>query len=144
MPKAFFTPDEQSRIVAAIREAELRTSGEIQVHLEPQCKGEVLDRAADVFAKLKMHRTERRNGVLFYLATETHCFAILGDKGINRVVPGTFWDAIKDQLTADFKAGDFAGGLIRAIGTAGEQLRSHFPRQADDVNELPDDISFGK
>lgn len=144
MPKDFFSAEEKARVVEAIRQAERETSGELQVHLEQRCPGEVLDRAADVFAKLNLHRTALRNGVLIYLATESHRFAILGDVGINRVVAADFWDAIKEQMAVDFRAGRFADGLVTAIGTAGAQLRTHFPHQPDDVNELPDDISFGK
>jgi uncharacterized membrane protein len=60
------------------------------LHVEKNCKAEVLDRAAYVFEKLKMHQTQLRNGVLFYLAIEDRKFAILGDAGINARVPSDF------------------------------------------------------
>ncbi len=50
--------------------AELDTSGEIRVHIDSKCKGEVMDKALNVFKKLKIHETEKRNGVLFYLAVK--------------------------------------------------------------------------
>jgi uncharacterized membrane protein len=71
-------------------------------------------------------------------------FAILGDVGINVLVPEGFWDQIKDVMTRRFKEGDFAGGLSEGILMSGEQLKTHFPYQSDDVNELSDEISFGK
>ena len=139
-----FTSSEKEVIVGAIKSAEKDTSGEIQVHIENHCKGDVLDRAAQVFKILKMHKTELRNGVLFYLAMKDHKFAILGDAGINSKVPEHFWDDIKSYMTAKFKNNQIVEGLAEGINMAGLQLKHHFPYKADDVNELSDDISFGK
>ena len=91
-----------------------------------------------------MHKTKERNGVLFYLAVGNRKFAILGDAGINKVVPENFWDEIKNKMLEYFKEGDFAIGLAEGISMAGHQLSEHFPYQKDDVNELSDEISFGK
>ena len=102
-----------------------------------------MDRAAWWFKQLEMHKTELRNGVLFYLAVKDRKFAILGDAGINAVTPENFWDGIKEKMAEQFAAGNFSGGLREGILQAGEALKSHFPHQADDINELPDDISFG-
>ena len=140
----FFDKNQQQEILNAIRAAELNTSGEIRVHIENKCPGDVLDRAAQVFDKLQMQKTRLRNGVLFYLSTENRKFAILGDAGINALVPENFWDEIKEWMTQQFREGRFTEGLAGAILRAGEQLKMHFPFQSDDVNELPDEISFGK
>ena len=144
-PKArnFFSQQEKDDIRQSIEQAELNTSGEIRVHIEDECDEDVLDRAAFIFGKLKMDKTEQRNGVLFYLALASKKFAILGDKGINAVVPEDFWDKIKDEMAEHFQQGEFAKGLATGIEKAGQSLKSHFPYQKDDVNELPDDISFG-
>ncbi len=138
-----FDKQEQEALRAAVARAESQTSGEIRLHLEDRCKAMVLDRAAFLFEKLQMHETERRNGVLFYLAYKDHKFAILGDAGINAVVPKYFWDDIRDTMKVHFKAGRFLEALVWGIEEAGKQLSQHFPRQANDANELPDDISFG-
>ena len=144
MASKFFSSEKKQQIVSAIKEAELNTSGEIRVHIENHCKREVLDRATSVFASLKMHKTKLRNGVLFYLAIKDHKFAILGDGGINAVVPDDFWDNIKEMMQLKFKEGEFTAGLSSGIKMAGEQLKVHFPYRSDDINELDDDISFGK
>jgi uncharacterized membrane protein len=138
----FFSAEEKERVAEAIRIAEGNTSGEIRVHLEDSCRSEPLDRAAAVFARIGMHRTALRNGVLFYLALKERRFVILGDAGINRVVPGDFWNNIREVMTGHFTAGRFAEGLVQGIGMAGVQLKEHFPHQADDKNELPDEISY--
>ena len=144
MPKDFFTEAQREAIVDAIRHAEDHTSGEIRVHIDAHCREEVMDRAADEFARLNMHKTDQRNGVLFYLALEDHKFAILGDAGINAVVPDHFWEDIKELMINHFKKGEITEGLVNGIKEAGQQLKVHFPVAHDDKNELSDDISFGK
>ncbi len=142
MAKHLFNEAQQKAIVDAIKEAELNTSGEVQVHIENTCKKEVMDRATEVFASLNMHTTKLRNGVLFYLAVKDKKFAILGDAGINAAVPSDFWESTKNEMQAEFRRGNFTEGICKGIRMAGEQLKNHFPYQSDDVNELPDDISF--
>lgn len=140
----FFTTADKKKIAEAIAAAELNTSGEIRLHVEGRCKIDVLDRAAYVFEKLKMHQTALRNGVLFYLAVYDRKFAILGDAGINQVVPENFWDDVKETMVGYFKDGKMTEGISTGILMAGKHLKANFPHQKDDVNELPDDISFEK
>ena len=140
----FFSKEEKKQITDAIGQAELNTSGEIRLHVEGRCKLDVLDRAAYVFEKLEMHKTAERNGVLFYLAVYDRKFAILGDGGINKLVHEDFWDEIKETMLGYFKEGKFADGISKGILMAGEQLKTNFPYQSDDVNELSDEISFEK
>ena len=84
-----------------------------------------------------------RNGVLFYLAVDDHKFAILGDAGINSLTPEDFWDQIRDKVLEEFREGRFVSGLETGIRMAGEKLKAYFPYQEGDINELPDEISFG-
>ena len=144
MSEFFFNPEELSILHASIHEAEKSTSGEIRLHVENVCKYDVLDRAADVFKELSMHKTELRNGVLFYLSVKDRKFAILGDAGINTKVPAGFWDSIKDIVLNHFKDGLYAKGLSEGIEKAGLKLSEHFPYSKEDVNELSNDISFNK
>lgn len=145
MAEQHFTKSDKAKIKTAIEEAELNTSGEIRVHLENHCKTDnVLDRAAQVFAELDMHKTEARNGVLIYMAVADHQFAIIGDGGINAQVEEGFWDITKEKMVKQFKNGDLTQGIVEGILCAGERLKAFFPYQKDDQNELSDDISFGK
>ena len=143
MAEKLFSPEQKKEIVSAIQRAETMTSGEIQVHIENTCKGDVLDRAAEVFESLKMYQTKDRNGVLIYLAVKDQKFAILGDAGINSKVPNGFWEDTKNLMQSHFKKGEFTSGIVAGVLQAGEQLKSHFPWQSDDVNELPNEISKG-
>ncbi|MFC2096344.1 TPM domain-containing protein [Bacteroidota bacterium] len=141
-PSQFFNEEQKKSITDAIKEAELNTSGEIRLHIESSCKEDVLDRAAYMFEKLAIHKTELRNGVLFYLSINDKKFAILGDAGINAVTPDNFWEEIKETVINHFKKDEFDIGLSTGIKMAGQALKEHFPYQKDDVNELSDEISF--
>ncbi|PRY89812.1 TPM domain-containing protein [Mongoliibacter ruber] len=144
MPEQLFSASDKSQIIESIKSAERKTSGEIQVHIENHCAEDVMDRAAEVFEILKMHKTKDRNAVLFYLAIEDHKFAILGDMGINAVVPDNFWEEIKNTMLGHFKKNEFTQGLSKGIEMSGKALQEHFPfERKGDINELPDEISFG-
>lgn len=137
----FLTPEDEAEVVAAIRQAEKKTSGEIRVHIEHTCKGDIWARAMEVFHLLKMDNTKEDNGVLIYVAIDDRQFVIYGDKGINDVVPKDFWETTKDAIVAQFKKGNFKQGLIDGILRAGRELQAHFPWDEGDVNELSDKIS---
>ena len=139
---AVFNDEEQQRVRDAVAQAEKNTSGEIRVCVEKTCSAEVLDRAAQYFYKLDMDKTQLRNGVLIYVATTDHKFAIIGDAGINKVVPHDFWDETKEEMLAHFKNGELIEGIITGISRAGEKLKAYFPYALDDKNELSDDIAF--
>ncbi len=142
--KSFFTAEQNSALVKAISHAENFTSGEIRVHIEARCKTEnVLDRTMEVFYKLKMNETAQQNGVLIYIAYDDHRFAIVGDKGINAVVPANFWDGTKEVMREHFKRSEFFEGIEFAITEVGFHLKQYFPLQAGDKNELTNEISEG-
>jgi uncharacterized membrane protein len=132
---------DRERLMAAIAEAERATSGEIRVHVQPKAGEKIRAVAERTFERLGMTRTAQRNGVLLFIASEEQRFVILGDQGIDAVVPAGFWDQIAAKLTVRFRAGELTEGIVEAVTAAGEQLKTYFPRASDDVNELPDDIS---
>lgn len=139
----FLTKEDENEIVEAIRLAEKNTSGEIRVHIEQTTSKVPFDRALEVFYELKMNETQLQNGVLIYLAIADKQFVICGDKGINEVVATDFWDSTKEIMAAQFKQGHFKQELIDGIAQAGEQLKTYFPWQNDDTNELSNEISKG-
>ncbi|WP_028289594.1 TPM domain-containing protein [Olleya sp. ITB9] len=141
--ESFLSTIEEQEIVAAIRTAEDTTSGEIRVHIENTCNDMLEQRALEVFSVLKMDNTVDRNGVLIYVAVNDHKFSIYGDQGINKLVPDHFWDDTKTVIQNHFKNGQFKQGLVDGILHAGEQLKTHFPIKANDINELPNTISKG-
>jgi uncharacterized membrane protein len=142
--RSFFT-DEQSKLIQqSIADAERMCSGEIRVHVDMRCKGDVMQRAKKVFKNLKMHETAERNGVLIYIALEDKKLAILGDKGIDERVPEGFWDLAYTSMRKLFAEANYTQGLQVGIEMAGEKLRTYFPYQKDDRNELNNEISYGE
>jgi uncharacterized membrane protein len=139
---AVFNEEEQQQIRKAIEDAEKHTSGQIRVCIEKTCAENVLDRAAKYFRQLNMQKTRLRNGVLIYVSTVDRKFAIIGDAGINKVVPEDFWDTTRDDMLQHFKYGEVVKGIVTGLEIAGDSLQKYFPLGADDTNELPDDIAF--
>lgn len=139
----FFSKEEEALIVEAIRDAELATSGEIRVHVEVGAEAAAISVAKRVFRQLGMDKTADRNGVLILLEVDRREFAIIGDEGIDKVVSPGFWDSTRDIMQRHFREGEFAKGIELAISEVGQQLKTYFPYQSDDVNELPDEISYG-
>lgn len=133
---------EEKILVEAIAAAERNTSGEIRVHIEKTCHGDVVERAKKVFEKLGMTSTAARNGVLIYIAEESHKFAIVGDLGIHQKVGTDFWDHSKDVMQEHFKKGEFVIGIKETVLSCGEALKKHFPYLNGDKNELSNDISY--
>jgi uncharacterized membrane protein len=140
----FFSGEEKEQIVQAIKKAELETSGEIRLHIEEKTEIPALERAIEIFRFLEMDKTAARNGVLIYLSIENKSFAIFGDAGINDKVPTDFWDITKEIMVGRFNQKAYLQGLLDGINSIGLQLKTHFPFEENlDINELPDDISFG-
>ncbi len=142
---SFISKEEQKQIVKAIENAENMTSGEIRVHIESVCKNpNVYDRAIEVFHKLKMQETAQRNAALIYIAFKSHKFAIIGDSGINEIVPPDFWNNEKDTLAKYLSENKAAIGICKTIEKIGENLKQYFPYQDDDINEQSNEISYGE
>lgn len=137
------TKTEEQAIIEAIRQAETGTSGEIRVHFQRSSKGkDPLEAAQKAFFKLNMHQTRLRNGVLLFMLLEPRKFVILGDKGINDVVPEHFWEETRDLMTGYFRQGKIAEGLCAGITQAGQKLKAFFPADLENPNELTDELSY--
>lgn len=144
--KEFFTPEDKERIVAAIRNAEQRTSGEVRVYIESHCQYvDALDRARELFAQLAMDKTADRNASLVYVAVSDHQVAVYGDEGIHQKVGQDYWNREISQMLQHFRQQHLADGIIACINDISDVLHQHFPYDRDtDKNELPDEIVFGK
>lgn len=137
------TTSEQAQIQQAIATAELKTTGEIRVHIDRKCGIDPLTKATKLFLSMGMNKTKNRNAALIYLATEDHKVAIVGDVELNKVVPSHFWDDECALMISHFKKGHFAAGLCAGIEEVGKELALYFPAENDEMNELTNDISFG-
>lgn len=135
---------EQAWVIDRIRKAESFTTGEIKVHLEDYASDNYFDRAAELFAALKMHETNHRNGVLIYVAVKEHHFVVMGDVAINQKVEEGFWEKVAGIIHDDFHNKDYFEGIAKAIRLVGTEMKAHFPSDGEvNPNELTDEISFG-
>lgn len=144
--KDFFSTEEKERIVTAIRSMEQQTSGEIRVYVESKNPFVApVDRAAEIFFRLKMEKTDHRNGVLLYIATGHKELALFGDEGIYKATGAEYWDNAVKEMISKFNGNDICEGVVQCIYQVGETLKEKFPYiKTEDKNELPDDIVFGK
>jgi uncharacterized membrane protein len=142
--KSFTSAVDHERVVAAIKEAEARSSGEIRVHVSTQSVDDPEKAAAAVFERLGMAKTGLRNGVLIFIAPSSQKFAVIGDKAIHERCGSGFWSEVAHVMSDDFRAGKFTEGILDGVHAVGEQLARHFPRDAGgpaDTNELSDEVS---
>ena len=137
----------QKKIVASIMEAESKTSGEIRVFMEHNCKYmDAMHRAQEIFANLAMEKTQARNAVIIYVALKDRQFALFGDTAIYEKAGGAeFWKKAAEKLTGHLRKNEITEGLCNCIHELGTALATHFPYDpAIKKNELPDEIVFGK
>ncbi len=138
----FLQAIDETAVLAAVREAERRTSGEVRVFVSRHALrgGDVRARAQSEFHRLDMDTTEDRNAVLFYVVPRDRAFAVIGDEAVHSHCGQDFWDKTAGAMEAEFRNGRFTEGLVAAIRRAADIMSAHFPRPDDDRNELPDGI----
>jgi uncharacterized membrane protein len=143
--QAFVESLDDERIVAAVREAESRSRGEIRVHVTDRAAADPEAQAAVVFDRLGMARTDERNGVLLFVAPESQTIVVLGDRGIHALCEEGFWAAVAHAVRDEFRSGRFTEGIVAGVHAIGDALARHFPRRPGeaDRNELPDTVSRG-
>jgi uncharacterized membrane protein len=143
--RRIFPPEALALIERTIKAGEETHSGQVRFAVEGALDGKPLlqdqsarDRALDIFSQLRIWDTAHNNGVLIYLLLADHKVEIVADRGINAKVGATGWKKICDGMESDFKAGNFANGVVKGIQAVSQQLATHFPKQGAGPNELPD------
>ena len=134
-----------SAIEQAVATSEKQHTGELRFVVEGGLPWHELrhnqsprQRAADLFAQLRVWDTEHNCGILIYVQWVDRAVEILADRGIAARVAQEEWDAICREMEAAFKLGDYEGGALVAITRASALLATHFPMTAGDSNELSD------
>lgn len=130
-PKKLIKQLPHDTLVAAIREAEQRTSGQIRVFISHKSVTDLVAAAQKEFVRLGMAKSPERNGVLIFMAPRTHKFAVIGDEGVHAKCGDEFWRKLADTMTGYFRKSEFTQGIIHGVQKAGELLAEHFPRQRE-------------
>ncbi|MBR0830554.1 TPM domain-containing protein [Bradyrhizobium manausense] len=143
--KQIFTPKVLDRIEQAIRQSETTHSGQVRFVVEGALDGRPLfrnqparGRALDVFSHLRIWDTAHNNGVLIYLLLADRDVEIVADRGIDAKVGADGWEKICRAMEAEFRAGQFEGGVLAGIDAVSRELAKHFPPGGPHTNELPD------
>ena len=133
------------QIEQAIKTGEATHSGQVRFVVEGALDGAALfrdqparERALDIFSHLRIWDTAHNNGVLIYLLLADRDVEIVADRGIDAKVGASGWEKICRDMEAEFKTGNFGGGVTRGIAAVSRQLAAHFPKDGTGPNELPD------
>jgi uncharacterized membrane protein len=141
--------DVRAKLEAAVREAETHTTAELAVFVRdstswkarlrlPVPHTEVRAAAQRLFIKSGLDQTKARNAVMVYVSLLERSLVVLGDEGIHARLGSQAWEAlVAEALTAAKKSSPLEGVCL-LITHLGQMLAQHFPKAADDVNELPD------
>ncbi|HNQ13551.1 MAG TPA: TPM domain-containing protein [Bacteroidia bacterium] len=134
--------EDHTSIKDAIRSAERIGNYELRVCIDRSNNIDLFDRAAYIFEKLNMHKTKLRNGVLIYLSLSSKRFCIIGDQQAHNKFTQAFWDKIVDETQSIIREKNLKEGILFAIKQLQKALQFHFPIEANDQNELSDEIHF--
>jgi uncharacterized membrane protein len=116
-------------IIAAIRAAEQKTSGEIRISISPKHIDDPVTAAQIEFMRLGMNESRERNGVLIFVAPRAHKFAVIGDEAVHAKCGDEFWRKLVDAMSGYFRKSEFTPGIIHGVQKAGDLLAEHFPRR---------------
>jgi len=97
-------------------------------------------RAVTVFKAAAERRTAGRTGILIYLSMAERRAEIVADEAILKVTDDHTWGEAMTALIGEVREGRPADGIVAAIERVGQVLAEHFPRSADDTNEIPDEL----
>ncbi len=139
--RQFLSKLDSHRIVEAIAAAEKKSSGEIRVHVTRRKPDNLEERARRRFELLGMTKTALRNGVLIYIARRCAASRSSGTSASTRSAATISGKRPRPRLESHFRRGEFTEGIVNGIAKIGDVLATHFPREAGDVNELPDQVT---
>lgn len=128
----FIAKIDRKLIESALREAELKTSGEICVIIHHKPVADAVTVAQGEFLRRGLQKTRHRNAVLIFVAPVSQNFAVIGDEAVHQKCGDAFWQELAAAMTGRFKEGRFTEGLVQGIERAGSLLALHFPHQAVD------------
>jgi len=127
-PRAFSKHLDHEGIVAAIRDAELKTTGQIRVRISPKHIDDAVAAAQAEFLRQGLEKSPERNAVLIFVAPRAHKFAVFGDEAVHARCGDAFWRELAGAMSEYFRRSEFTPGIIHGVQKAGELLARHFPR----------------
>ena len=141
----YLTEADLNKIKDEVAKVELSTSGEIRLSLREKRRfWEKLykphELAVKDFEKLGMADTKDKTGIMIFIIFGERYYDILADEGIYEKIPDETWNGLEAKLKEEFIRGSYLNGIMHIVEQMGSVLSLEFPRKADDVNELPDEV----
>ncbi|KAF1006698.1 MAG: hypothetical protein GAK28_02372 [Luteibacter sp.] len=141
-----FPPEVLDAITASVSQGEATHRGELRVAIESRLPLAAVaqgvtarDRAAMLFAHLRVWDTEENCGVLLYVLLSEHRIEIVADRGIASRVSADEWATITDHMRDAFANERFHEGVLTGVTEAGALLATHYPGDGTArENQLPD------
>lgn len=106
--------------------------------------GQVAEQALVAFYESGLYKTRSATGVLFFISLFEHKVRVLADKGIYEKISPAILQEYANEVASGVKAGNATEALCREIARIGEILTVHFPIEADDTNELTNEVRVGR
>jgi len=150
MIQNFLNQQEVAAVNNAVAEAEKKTSGEIKILVVKSSAdflGKSADQRADAradyeFFDLGLDHTRDNTGILIMISLAERRVVVRASSTIDQFYDQSTWQTVVDVALKGIRNDDSASGICNAVQMCGEILSNHFPRQPDDVNEIPDEIVF--
>lgn len=95
--------------------------------------------ARAAFFDLGISRTSGRSGILVYVSLFERRCVLLADIGLDVKALAPAWPAAQEAMNEAVKSRDLSA-FRQALESLGPVLGQAYPRSADDVNELPDEV----
>lgn len=136
------SPEEVARLEAKIAAAESRTSAQLKVAIAGSSWLGLKRRARKVFEQHGLAQTGQRNCVLVLVVPKNRELLIYGDEAIHQAVGQSYWDDVRERISAELAQGRYYDGLSLGVTLLGEKLASLFPPQGVEKNEISNQLLF--
>lgn len=97
-------------------------------------------RAMLEFYQAGIQGTAEATGILIFISLFERRVVVLADKAIAAKLPQDTWNEMCRSLVANIKQKRAGVGIVEAVKSCGKILSHHFPLNAEDVNELPNQL----
>lgn len=132
--------EDEARLMDAIREVESRTSAEIRICITPKRIWRHQRHAWRIFERAGMRQTRHRNAALIVMMPRVKQIVVIGDSGLDAIVGQDYWRETVDAMVRRMHSEGALAALLVGLRRLGDTLASHWPREADNPNELADDL----
>jgi putative membrane protein len=101
---------------------------------------EIMARA--LFQKGGIHHTQAKTGLLIYYSELEKLVYLLPDRGLEHALPAQQWQTLNTDFQQIFQQRHPHTALLEQLAQTADLFGRYLPAQANDINELPDDMEI--